>query len=90
MSSSWQWVPGSNLKWRRWGDEYLAYNEASGSTHLLNADSALLLESLAGKSKTIDELRLTFPDFEPDEITMWLEESLKSFKQLGLVQLIKE
>lgn len=42
----WTIVAGQALRLRRWDHEYVLYNDLSGDTHLLGADSGALLEAL--------------------------------------------
>ena len=74
--------------WHSWGGEYLLYNDASGSTHLLDEMAANLIQSLEGQAQTIRQMakhleKHTGGTLSPEEIAR-LEETLQQFKRLGL------
>lgn len=50
-------APDAKLLWRRWADEFVIYNDASGDTHLLEEVSGTLLQRIAEGPVDLDELR---------------------------------
>lgn len=56
MSELWQVAPGQQLASWGWDDEFVLYNNLSGDTHLLDADSVELLTLLQGAPASIDAL----------------------------------
>ena len=55
--SVWWRVPAAGtLAWRKWGDEFLVYNGASGQTHHLNFLAGEALRSLEAEAADVGEL----------------------------------
>ena len=75
--------------WRRWGDEFIVYNVASGQTHYLNALAAQVLQYFQGQAATFDELvqdvRDSVPEGEDACILERVRELLKGLDYLGLI-----
>lgn len=53
-SRRWFASSGRALSWRRWDDEFVFFDAASGSTHLLDADAAGILIDLAAAPQGLD------------------------------------
>ena len=52
----WRVVRAARLRYRRFGDESVLYDDASGNTHLLDDVAGAVLEQLLDGSATFDEL----------------------------------
>lgn len=68
MSQLWQIAPGQQLASWGWNDEFVLYNNLSGDTHLLDADSIELLTQLQRAPASIDVLVAQLTDgVAPDD-----------------------
>ncbi|HLI10381.1 MAG TPA: HPr-rel-A system PqqD family peptide chaperone [Alphaproteobacteria bacterium] len=77
------------LQWRRWADDFLVFNTASGETHYLDLIAAAVLRHLESRPASCDEivseLRRAFPDnLEPPGLGE-IAALLQRFDALGLV-----
>ncbi len=84
----WRIVSANQLVWHCWEDECLLYNDASGSTHLVGAVMAELLQRLEVAPKTTKQLEMELASVlssAPLEITEWLGQTLFQLKDLGLI-----
>lgn len=90
MSELWQIAPGQQLAAWGWDDEFVLYNNLSGDTHLLDADSMALLASLQSAPASIDALVAQLSDgVEPDDLAALpdtMATLLAQLKKLYLVQ----
>ena len=55
-SRSWAVPPTTKLKWRRWRDELVVFNPASGDTHYLNAVAGAVLAQFERGPATLDDI----------------------------------
>lgn len=62
VAGSWCITPGQLLVARGWDDEFVLYNNLSGDTHLVDADSLFLLDCLRAGPATIDALVTALQD----------------------------
>lgn len=69
VAGMWRIAPGQQLAARGWEDEFVLFNNLSGDTHLLDADSMALLEQLQLAPASIDALTVAFgSDLLPEDI----------------------
>ena len=54
----WQIYPGQTLRYHRWGNESVLYNDLTGDTHLLDGDAMAVLHALGGEPHSLDTLCL--------------------------------
>lgn len=85
----WRVIPGQSLRYRRWDDEAVLYNDLSGATHLLGPAALCLLEAM--RPGPVSDAALSaalLAEFEveaselPHELT-WL---LDSLARLNLIE----
>ena len=90
MPVLWQIAPGQQLASWGWNDEFVLYNNLSGDTHLLDADSVEVLAQLQYAPATIDALVAQLSDgIDPDDATALpdtLATLLAQLKKLYLVE----
>lgn len=90
MSHLWQIAPGQQLASWGWDDEFVLYNNLSGDTHLLDADSVELLALLQRAPASIDALAAQLTDgVTPDDaaaLPETLATLLAQLKKLYLVE----
>ena len=79
----WRSLAGGNFRWFEAGEEYVAYHRPSGTTHLLNSASVLLLDDILRTPRTAAEASqaLGMPELADDII-----ETLERFEDLGFVE----
>ena len=86
----WRGVPASALEWRSWDDEFVVYNDLTGSTHRLDAVAARILQELSRQPATLDEIvsqLATDLGTEPDDgLHTWAAQVLDLFRRLDLVE----
>lgn len=91
MSQLWQVAPGQQLASWGWDEEFVLYNNLSGDTHLLDADSVELLALLQHAPASIDALAAQLTDgVAPDDAAALpdtLATLLAQLKKLYLVEL---
>lgn len=91
MPALWQIAPGQQLASWGWGDEFVLYNNLSGDTHLLDADSVELLAQLQRAPASIDALVAQLADgVAPDDaqaLPDTLATLLAQLEKLYLVEL---
>lgn len=89
MQDFWRLAPGQQLANWGWDDEFVVYNNLSGDTHLLDADSMALLEQLRLAPASIDALVATFlASVDPDDATALPETILSMLRQLDKLHLV--
>lgn len=89
MQDLWCLAPGQQLASWGWDDEFVVYNNLSGDTHLLDADSMALLEQLRIAPATIDGLVATFvATVDPDDALVLPETILSMLGQLNKLYLV--
>jgi PqqD family protein of HPr-rel-A system len=82
-------APDARLLWRRWADEFVVYNDASGDTHLFEEVSGILLQRIAEGPADFESLRalaaetlgVAADDIDPATIDQVIDE----LHRLGLV-----
>ncbi|MCP5158109.1 MAG: HPr-rel-A system PqqD family peptide chaperone [Gammaproteobacteria bacterium] len=87
----WRINPACNLRWRRWDDQFIVFNAASGQTHYLSELAVTVFELLQQRSfnaaTLIQCLTNHYDDFCPDEDTrIHLDTLLASLDDLGLIE----
>jgi len=89
VSVLWSLAPGQQLASWGWDDEFVVYNNLSGDTHLLDADSMALLAHLQHTPSSIDTLVDTFADGVEPEDAVALPDTMATLlallKKLNLV-----
>jgi PqqD family protein of HPr-rel-A system len=90
VAELWRIAPGQQLAARGWEDEFVLFNNLSGDTHLLDADSMALLEQLQqGPSSAAALARTVAGDVHPDdaaELPETISSLLSQLKALYLVE----
>ena len=87
---SWRLRPDSDLRWRRWDDQYVVFHPASGDTHLLNGVTAGMLRRLEQGPADADDLKqMVNPGSaeEAAELSARIEKLLAWFDDLGLIEI---
>jgi len=82
-SARWQALDASTLLRRHWADEaeWVVYNAGSGDLHLLNKEAVALLDLLAARPVSTDELSDSAGTTESEAI----RDALHTLDRLGLV-----
>jgi len=83
----WRWAGGA-LHVVHWGEEDAVFHEPSASTHLLDADTSLVVSCLRAASSPTDTAqlwRLAFGDEPEAGDCQTLSESLEGLARIGLV-----
>lgn len=86
----WRLAPLTELRWRRWGDEWVVYDIASGDTHQMDTLTAVTLGSLETQPYDLSELaeqvsmELEISDIA--KVEMVLAEILERLGKLGLIE----
>ena len=83
-------MEGAALLVRNWGDEYVAYSELTGQTHLLSLLPATVLTLLQKQpshspdlgSRVAEALQLEVDD----QVLAALEQTLSDLERLGLIE----
>lgn len=79
----WQVYPGQTLRHHRWGNESVLYNDLTGDTHLLDADTMAVLQALHEAPQGLDTLCLALgADSDPSAVS----ELLDGLTRLALVK----
>ena len=86
----WSVPSGVGLLLRSWDDEYLAYSELTGQTHLLALLPGVVLtllqegpsSSVELTARVVEALQLE----EDDKLLTTVEQTLADFERLGLVE----
>lgn len=90
MTGVWRITPGQQLAARGWEDEFVLFNNLSGDTHLLDADSMSLLDRLQLAPASIAALAVALgSDLLPEDIAALpdtLATMLAELKSLYLVE----
>jgi PqqD family protein of HPr-rel-A system len=87
---TWHLNPLSSLSWRRWGDEWVAYDAAADDTHQLDPVAAITLMCLEAGPHDLGSLaaqvavELDLPDDET--LSQRLTELVQQFTQIGLIE----
>lgn len=90
MSQLWQIAAGQQLAAWGWEDEFVVYNNLSGDTHLLDADSMDLLLQLQRAPASIPDLVAAFSDgMEPDDVTALPDTVAMLLEQLNKLYLVE-
>ena len=88
----WQAIPGVDLHWKLWGEEYVVYNSGSGHTHLLDPVVAFLVQQIMERSwETADLLEHAqkLLGFEMTaESREKLQKTLTELEDLGLIEAV--
>jgi len=90
MLALWQIAHGQQLVARSWGDEFVLYNNLSGDTHLLDADSMDVLLQLRCAPASMADLVACFAgDMEPDDLIALPETVAALLAQLEKMYLVE-
>jgi len=85
----WAVPEGNGLAWRKWGDEFLVYHNASGQTHHLNFLAGEALRSLEAEAADVGELirRLAnqFEIAEDSPPLQMIDRLIRELDELGLI-----
>ncbi len=87
----WRIVPGADLSWHSWDHEFVVFNAASGSAHLLNIVEAEALRCMEDRDLDFSELtRSTAKALDLNEDTADLERYLRmlliQYEEVGLIE----
>lgn len=87
----WRLNPHCKLHWRRWDNDHVLFNAASGQTHFLNELGALTLQLLSQQAldgqTLIQALADHFDDFVLDEELLgYVDTMLEDLDNLGLIE----
>lgn len=86
----WQLLPGSDLRWRCWGVEFLVYQPASMDTHLLNPFAAEALLYISRHHATIAQTAehvASLLELQADaELHRKMEQCFERFHEVGLIE----
>jgi PqqD family protein of HPr-rel-A system len=86
----WRVIPGQELYYREWNDEFVVYNNLSGDTHLLGISAIVLLNTLKERAANEDLLVTSLCDslqLDHDaEVEQQVANVLESLKSLSLVE----
>ena len=86
----WSVPSGVGLLLRSWDDEYLAYSELTGQTHLLALLPGVVLTLLQEGPSSPAELTARIAEAlqleEDDKLLTTIEQTLADFERLGLVE----
>lgn len=90
VAGLWRIAPGQQLAARGWEDEFVLFNNLSGDTHLLDADSMSLLDQLQLAPASLDALAMALgSDLLPEDraaLPDTLATMLVQLKSLYLVE----
>jgi PqqD family protein of HPr-rel-A system len=85
----WAVPEGNALAWRKWDDEFLVFNTASGQTHHLNFLAGEALRSLEAEAADVGELvRRLANQFEIAEdipSLQMIDQLVRELDELGLI-----
>lgn len=86
----WRLVPGSDVRFRFWGDESVVYNTLSGDTHLIGSAAAhilLELQKVSATSVTLTETLASLMHVEiDDEFASQIKQILTDLQNLSLIE----
>ena len=81
------------LIWRRWDDEYVVYNPASGESHLLDFVSAQGLMQLekhvASTEQLVNDLSLALEIPADEELSRYVQQMVTELSELGLARSVR-
>lgn len=90
LTTVWNLQDGVNLVWRRLGDDYVVFNEASGQTHVPHPLSEWVLREIeSSQVATLGSLAYRLvgeAGIEQDTAISRVREALAEFNNLGLVE----
>lgn len=88
----WRVIPGQELHYREWDDEFVLYNNLSGDTHLLGVSAIHLLHALqssAGNGGDLTAALCASLEMEQsDEVESDVQTLLKDLQSLSLVEYV--
>jgi PqqD family protein of HPr-rel-A system len=88
----WQIIPGQDLHYREWDDEFVLYNNLSGDTHLLGISAICLLRALQTGPTSDDALTTSLCnsfDMERDgEVEKEVHTLLENLQSLSLIETV--
>jgi PqqD family protein of HPr-rel-A system len=78
-----------DIVWNHWDDAYVAYHRRSGSTHLLNVSSAILIEDILQEPKSAaevaEELQISGTGDSSGDPAEEIRSMLEHMEELGLI-----
>jgi PqqD family protein of HPr-rel-A system len=81
------------LLWRRWDDEYVVYNPASGESHLLDFVSAQGLMQLekcvVSTEQLVRDLSLVLDIPGDEELSRYVQQMITELSELGLTRSVR-
>lgn len=90
----WKVEDGARFHFRRWGDECVAYDNATGDTHLLDPVAAELLLALQQAAATTEELvqrvASRLGTGTGSDLFSALESALGDFERLALIRRVEQ
>ncbi len=89
LTKIWRLRDNVNLLWRRLGDDYVVFNEASGQTHVPHELSEWVLREIENKPETMGALVARLceaADYEEDHAVFRVREVLSELSDLGLIE----
>lgn len=94
LQRSWRVKPGTGFEWRRWGDECIVYNDATGDTHLFSTVALYILDELSKQPVPIDSLATCLfggeNSKEDMDVIQHLSDVLRDLQTLELVEPLTE
>ena len=88
----WRIIPGQELHYREWDDEFVLYNNLSGDTHLLGVSAIHLLRALSANAANEDDLTTAMCaslELEgDDEVKSEVQNLLRDLQSLSLVECV--
>ena len=91
---AWALNPLSELRWRRWDDDWVVYDAGSGNTHQMDALSAVTLMCLEGGASDLADLReqvaVELDLAAGEEFARAVQGVVKRLNALGLIEPITQ
>ena len=84
----WRAIPGVDLHWKSWGEEYVVYNSGSGHTHLLDPVVAFLVQQIVERSWETEGLLEHAQKLLGFDLTEESRETLSELEDLGLIEAV--
>lgn len=88
----WRIIPGQELHYREWDEEFVLFNDLSGDTHLLGISAIQLLQvlqqSAAGDDALTDSLCASLEIERDGEVEDQVRQLLNDLQSLHLVEMV--
>jgi PqqD family protein of HPr-rel-A system len=76
--------------WKKWGEEYVVFNQTSGNSHLLNPTAAKILSIVQSHPSSAEEISLKMASESElgadEEILQGVDVVLETLDSLGLIE----